>query len=352
MIEREKFRKLSSQKVKFSLRARITVLMSAVVFGSILIAYGLIELLGWMLPATEVVPHWIQLSILGIFVALIAVRFLSRLFFDPIKALNEGMKKVADGDFGVRLDTRSSSVEIQEMFAGFNMMVKELNSTEILQSDFVSNVSHEFKTPINAIEGYTTLLQGAENINETEKTYVEKILFNTRRLSVLVSNILLLSKIENRSIQMRREEYGLDEQIRESIVGLEAEWEKKSIFLDVELENVKYNGNEAMMRHVWTNLIGNAIKFSPMGGTVKVTLQKQEERIVFAVEDEGPGLSEEAQKHLFDKFYQGDTSHKEEGNGLGLPLVKRILAIEDGGIVSENIEGGGCRFTVTLLKNK
>lgn len=350
MIEIEKFRKLSSQKVKFSLRARLTVLMGAVVFSSILIAYGIIALLKWLLPVTTVVPQWIQLSIISLAVTFIAARFLSRIYFEPIKVLNEGIKKVADGDFNVRLSTKASSLEIQEMFAGFNMMVKELGSTEILQSDFVSNVSHEFKTPINAIEGYTTLLQGAENIDEVEKAYVEKILFNTRRLSTLVSNILLLSKIENQSIQTRTEIYGLDEQIRETIVALESEWEAKGIYLDVELESVKYNGNETMMRHVWNNLIGNAVKFSPYGGTVRIRLQHDGDKIVFTVEDEGPGLSDEAQKHLFDKFYQGDTSHKEEGNGLGLTLVKRILTIEDGEISSENMEEGGCRFVVTLLR--
>ncbi len=352
MREIEKFRKLSSQKVKLSLRARLILLIGAVVFSSILIAYGIIALLEWLLPVTTVVPQLIQLSILSLAVTFIAARFLSRIFFDPIKVLNEGMKKVADGDFSIRLSTKSSALEIQEMFAGFNMMAKELGSTEILQSDFVSNVSHEFKTPINAIEGYTTLLQGAENIDEVEKSYVEKILFNTRRLSTLVSNILLLSKIENQSIQTRAEIYSLDEQIRESIVGLEAEWEAKNVYLDVELENVKYSGNEAMMRHVWNNLIGNAVKFSPYGGTVRICLRNNEKEIIFTVEDEGPGLSNEEKKHIFDKFYQADTSHKEEGNGLGLALVKRILTIEEGEIASENIKDGGCRFTVTLLKNK
>ena len=258
------------------------------------------------------------------------------------------MGKVADVDFSVRLQTKSSSKEIQEVYSGFNLMAHELTSTEILQSDFVSNVSHEFKTPINAIEGYTTLLQGCDNLDEEHQQYVEKILFNTKRLSTLVGNILLLSKIENQAIQTHQSTFRLDEQIRQSIVALEPSWTKKDIELDVDLEDIVYTGSENLLHHVWNNLIGNAIKFNPQFGLLKVSLKKMDKNIVFTVTDSGPGLSEEAMKHLFDKFYQGDTARKEEGNGLGLALVKRILTIVDGEISAENLSGGGCTFTVRL----
>lgn len=132
------------------------------------------------------------------------------------------------------------------------------------------------------------------------------------------------------------------------MVALETAWVQKSIELDVDLDRASYMGNEPMMRHVWDNLISNAVKFSPDGGTVKLRLVKKPRRLVFTVEDQGPGLSEEAKKHIFDKFYQGDTSHKQEGNGLGLTLVKRILTIEKGQMTAENIPEGGCRITVTL----
>ena len=191
-------------------------------------------------------------------------------------------------------------------------------------------------------------MQGCENLDDDQKEYVEKILFNTGRLSSLVSNILLLSKIENQSIQAKREVFSLDEQIRETIVALETAWAPKSIDLDVELDSVKYNGNEIMMRHVWSNLIGNAIKFTPENSTVSIRLRNQKDKFIFRVTAQGEGLSDEAQKHLFDKFYQADTSHKSEGNGLGLALVKQILDIDGGNITAENVNGGGCRFTVTL----
>ena len=208
-------------------------------------------------------------------------------------------------------------------------------------------VKHD-KTPINAIEGYTTLLQNAENIDGTESDYIEKILLNTRRLSSLVSNILLLSKIENQSIPAHKETYRLDEQIREVILALESAWEQKEIDFDVDLEEIHYFGNENLMYHVWMNLIGNAIKFSPQAGIVKVRLFEKENKIHFFIEDEGAGLSEEAKKHIFDKFYQADTSHKQEGNGLGLALVKRILAMTGGEVFAENLPVKGCRFTVIL----
>lgn len=351
MKAKDTFEQLRGKDIKFSLRTRLTLLVGIVVLGSILIAFGLAKLLGWVFPFTAKIPFLIQLNVFSLAVAMIATRFLSKIFFDPIRDLRQGMQRVADGDFSTRLETKSSSVEIQEVVAGFNMMTQELSATEILQTDFVSNVSHEFKTPINAIEGYTTLLQGCENLDEDQQQYVDKILFNTKRLSTLVSNILLLSKIENQSIQTHREWYGLDEQIRESIVALEAAWAPKDIEFDVELEDIDYYGNENMMRHVWDNLIGNAVKFSPPSGEVKIRLYKQEGRIMFVVEDEGAGLSEEAQKHLFDKFYQEDSSHKQEGNGLGLALVKRILTITGDEITADNMPTGGCRFTVILTSH-
>lgn len=348
MKSRERFEELRHQKIKFSLRTRLTVSVGAVVLVSVLVAFGLSELLERLVPSSASIPRLIQLIIFSLVIALIATRFMSKMFFDPIKELRLGMQKIADGKFDTRLGTKSNSEEIQELFAGFNLMANELEATEILQTDFVSNVSHEFKTPINAIEGYTMLLQSTENIDETENEYIEKILFNTRRLSSLVSNILLLSKLENQSIQTHREKYALDEQIREDILALESLWEPKDIEFDVDLDAVRYYGNKNVLHHVWSNLLSNAIKFSPNGGTIKMRLFKENKKIVFLIEDNGPGLSEEAKKHLFDKFYQADTSHKEEGNGLGLALVKKILSLCDGEISAENMKDGGCRFTVTL----
>ena len=349
MNTRERFEKVRrEQQNRFSLRTRLTVLVTVEMLVCVLIAYGLDQLLNRVLPLEWTVPLELELVGSCLLIGLLVTSQLSKYFFNPIKKLRTAMDKVAEGDFSVRLEERSSSKEIMEIYTGFNLMAHELSSTEILQTDFLSNVSHEFKTPINAIEGYSTLLQGDENLDGEQKEYVDKILLNTQRLSTLVGSILLLSKLENQQIPSHQTEYRLDEQIRQSVVALETAWVRKDIELDVELDRVSYLGNEQMMRHVWDNLISNAVKFSPQGGVVKLKLTKKAKKLIFTIEDQGPGLSEEAQKHIFDKFYQADTSHKQEGNGLGLALVKRILTLEQGQITAENIRSGGCRFTVTL----
>ena len=349
MNTRERFDKVrQEQQNRFSLRTRLTGLVTLEMIVCVLIAYGLDQLLNRVLPFGWTVPLELELICSCLLIGLLVTSQLSRYFFDPVKKLRGAMDKVAEGDYSVRLEEKSSSKEIMEIYTGFNLMAHELSSTEILQTDFVSNVSHEFKTPINAIEGYSTLLQDSDNLDDDQREYIDKILFNTQRLSSLVGSILLLSKLENQQIPSHQVEYRLDEQIRQSIVALEPAWEQKDIEFDVELDRVSYLGNEPMMRHVWDNLISNAVKFSPNGGAVKIHLVKKLKRLIFTVEDQGPGLSEEAQKHIFDKFYQADASHKQEGNGLGLALVKRILTIEKGQIAAENIPEGGCRFTVTL----
>lgn len=348
MKARESFEQIRKRSNRFSLSARLTLWVSVEIVVSVLAALGVSVLLDVVLPKTVTIPLLPELIVLSLLVGSIVTIFMSKYFFNPIKKLTAAMEKVADGDFSVRLETKTSSKEIQEMYSGFNLMAHELGSTEILQTDFVSNISHEFKTPINAIEGYAMLLQGCDEIDEDQQQYVDKILFNTKRLSGLVGNILLLSKIENKAIDTNMALFSLDEQIRQSIVALEPAWTKRDIEFDVDMKTIDYLGNEALLRHVWDNLIGNAIKFNPHGGIIKIRLAKREEKIIFTIEDNGPGLSPEAQKHLFDKFYQADSSHKQEGNGLGLTLVKRIVSLNNGEVFAENIKGGGCRFTVIL----
>lgn len=348
MRARESFELIRNKKIKLSLRTRMTLYVAAEQFTCLLIALGLATLLFYVTDIDSLFLIFLLVLVFCLIIGAIVTIFFSKWFFDPIKKLRSAMGKVADGDFSVRLQTKSSSKEIQEVYSGFNLMAHELTSTEILQSDFVSNVSHEFKTPINAIEGYTTLLQGCDNLDEEHQQYVEKILFNTKRLSRLVGNILLLSKIENQEIQTHQITFRLDEQIRQSVVALESTWTAKDLELDVDLEDITYTGNESLMHHVWDNLIGNAIKFNPQCGLLKISLKKDESYIIFTVTDSGPGLSEESMKHLFDKFYQADTTRREEGNGLGLALVKRILTIVGGDISAENLAEYGCTFTVKL----
>ena len=350
MKTREIFESIRHQKdSRLSLRARLTLVVTAELLVSILISLGLWYWLDAYIPVDSILLLVIDLVVISLLIGLGVTSLLSAQFFAPIKKLGTAMEQVSDGDFSVRLDDQSSSKEIMEVYSGFNLMAHELSAMEILQTDFVSNVSHEFKTPINAIEGYATLLEGCHDLTAEQREYVGKIAFNTRRLSGLVGSILLLSKLENRQIPTGRTRYRLDEQIRQSIVALEPAWSVRDIEFDVEMERVEYLGNEPMMRHVWDNLISNAVKFNPHGGLVRIRLERRGRQVRFVIDDCGPGISEDARKRIFDKFYQADSSHKDEGNGLGLALVKRILSFENGEIHVENIPGGGCRFTVVLI---
>ena len=295
------------------------------------------------------IPYIVWIIISSVIAGIVLNNFLSIRYFGPVLKLKKAMQQVAEGDFSIRLKAGNELEEIQDIYTNFNRMVQELEATEILQTDFVSNVSHEFKTPISAIEGYATLLQNSEvPVSGEQEEYIDKILFNTRRLSHLAGNILLLSKIEHQSIQTRQNWYRLDEQIRQSIVLLEPDWSKKEIEFDVDMVEVEYMGNDSLISHVWDNLLSNSVKFSPVGGTIHIRMVPEGKKILFSIENEGPWISEDALKHIFDKFYQEDSSHKQEGNGLGLALVKQILNLCKGSITAENIPDGGCRFTVTL----
>lgn len=320
-----------------------------IALAEIVIAALVAVLLNWILEGLLdiVLPPWLWVVVFSVVLSVVLGWLLSVLFFSPIKRLSQAMRQVGKGDFSVQLESNSRIREVRDTYDNFNLMTRELGATEIVQTDFVSNVSHEFKTPINAIEGYAMLLQSGQNTEE-QALYVDKILLNTRRLNELVSNILLLSKVDHQAITSSRTRYRLDEQIRQAVVLLEPKWSKKELDLDVDLDVLDYTGSESLLLHVWMNLIDNAIKFDSYGGFLRLRLHREQDKAVFTVEDSGPGIAPEAQKHIFDKFYQADSSRMAEGNGLGLALVKRILDVCGGSIAVENLPEAGCRFTVTL----
>lgn len=295
-----------------------------------------------------VVPELLIVSFSSLLVGLILAYFTGRILIAPIKKLRYAMADIANGNFDVQIEKSSWFDEVDDMYHYFNLMVQELKETETIQSDFISNASHEFKTPLSAIEGYATLLSDKNLAEEERQLYLEKILFNVSKMNALVNNVLLLSKIDNSNILKDPKEFYLDEQIRQSILFLEPKWDKKNINFDVYLDMIKFESVESILMHVWNNLISNAIKFSPENGTITMRLHAVEDGIVFEIMDEGPGISEEKQKYIFNKFYQLDTSHKEEGYGLGLSLVKKIIDLSYGDIKVENLETKGCKFTVKL----
>lgn len=310
-----------------------------------LLAYLLSLMIEKLLGVTVNVPIFVWAIAISIVIGGGISIWITKKFFDPVARLKEAMREVAGGNFKVKVETDSKLRDIRSIYADFNAMVRELSAIETLQTDFISGVSHEFKTPLGAIEGYTQLLQDHTLSDAEREAYVEKILYNTGRLSALVGNILLLSKINNRSAKLTKNRYRLDEQIRQAIVATENKWGAKDIDFDVDLAEVLWLGHEMLLYHVWSNLLDNAIKFSPRGGVIRMRLRRNEAGVVFTISDEGPGIPAGEAERVFGKFYQSDASHESEGNGLGLALVKTIVTVHDGTV---SVEPGTSQFTVFL----
>lgn len=292
-----------------------------------------------------IVPLGISILIATILSSIFLKKILS-----PVRALSKGTEEVAKGDFTVQLDI-PNDYEFGMLTKNFNRMVNELSSIETLRNDFISNVSHEIKTPLASIQGFAKLIQDS-NLGEEEKREFTDIIINeSGRLSKLVSNILKVSKLDNQDIVTEKVKFSLDEQIRCSILVMEPEWGDKNIELDIDLNEVYIVENEDLLQQVWFNLIGNAIKFTDEGGTIKVKLIELKDKIVVKISDNGIGMDRETQRHIFEKFYQGDKSHLSSGNGLGLSLVKRIIELCNGKISVQSELGIGTTFIVEL-KNK
>ena len=296
--------------------------------------------------------HWeiavISHAFVSIAVGTTLSLFVGKRYMRVIEQINEATKQVAGGNFDVQLDENIRAVEFQEMSRNFNRMTRELAHTEMLHNDFIENVSHEFKTPLTAIEGYVTLLQKKDLSEDKRRDYTQKILFNTRRLNTLTGNILFLSKLENHQLDVIKESYSLDEQLREVILLLEEAWSGKKLELDIDLESCDFYGNKDLLAHVWQNILSNAIKFSPDNGLVRILLYGDGNNLIISISDNGIGMSEEIRKRVFEKFYQGDLSRSSQGNGLGLTLAKRIVDLHCGEISVSSEEGRGATFTVTL----
>lgn len=324
---------------------------SAAVVGSLLstaLAMFIVWLLNRRFGVWLGMPYTIRVLLICILSGAAIAVGLSKIFVSPMMKLGDAMRKVAGGDFSVRLVCTSRIHDVREVYDSFNTMVKELGNTETLQTDFVSNVSHEFKTPINAIEGYASLLQDSQLTDEQKNAYIDKIIFNTRRLSDLVGNILLLSKVNNQTISPKTSTFRLDEQVRQSILALESKWENKEIEFDIDLDEIEYTGFENLLSHVWLNLIDNAVKFSPQNGQIRIRLKQLDSSVTFSIWDNGLPIPEADIDRIFNKFYQGDNSHASEGNGLGLALVRKIVAAEQGTINVTSSEDAGTEFVVAL----
>ena len=285
--------------------------------------------------------------LVSIVIGTVITTFVGRTMLQPIHDLSRATSEVARGNFSVRV-RESADNEYGTLQRNFNKMAQELSGIETLRGDFISNVSHEFKTPLASIQGFAKLLQDESLTPADRKEYTQIIIDETSRLSKLSSNILNLTKLENQTTIGKKKKFRIDEQIRKIILMLEPEWSKKDINLDISLEDIFFVGNEDLMGQIWQNIINNAIKFTPVGGEIKVKLFRGGSGIVVKISDNGPSIPADKKEKIFEKFYQGDRSRATEGNGLGLALVKRIVDLSDGSVSVDNLFEGGVCFTVEL----
>ena len=224
---------------------------------------------------------------------------------------------------------------------------------ETLRTDFIANVSHEMKTPLAVMQNYGTLLQSPDLPEEKRMEYAKAITDSSRRLADMMTNILKLNRLENQQIYPNPTTFDLGEQLCESLLQYESTWERKNIEIETDIaENVLVSADAELLSLVWNNLFSNAFKFTEDGGKVALTLTTDETYATVKVSDTGCGMSAEVGAHIFEKFYQGDTSHATQGNGLGLPLVKRVVDIMQGVIGVESAVGVGTTFTVKIRRNE
>lgn len=271
----------------------------------------------------------------------------------PTKKITEATEKITSGDFSVRIKPmQSSGMEgFNQIAEAINQMAAELSSVETLRTDFIANVSHEMKTPLAVMQNYGTLLQSPELSEEKRLEYAKGVTDASRRMADMMTNILKLNRLENQQIYPEISEYDLGEQLCECLLQFESVWESSEIEIETEIdEGVMIKADAELLGHVWNNLLSNAFKFTDNGGKVSLSLSATEHHAVVKVTDTGCGMSPEVGAHIFEKFYQGDSSRSVQGNGLGLALVKRVVDIMKGEISVESTVGKGSTFTVRIRR--
>ena len=272
----------------------------------------------------------------------------------PVKRITDATSKMIEGDFSVRIEPISKFANddsFNEIIECINKMATELSGVETLRTDFVANVSHEMKTPLAVMQNYGTLLQAPDLPEEKRIEYAKAITDASRRLADMMTNILKLTRLENQQIYPNLTTFDLGEQLCESLLQYESTWERKNIEIETDIaESVHVSADAELLSLVWNNLFSNAFKFTENGGKVSLTLTADEKYATVKISDTGCGMSAEVGAHIFEKFYQGDTSHATQGNGLGLPLVKRVIDIMQGEISVESAVGIGTTFTVKIRR--
>lgn len=298
----------------------------------------------------ETLPNHSADIILGVFSVLLGVIlsiFFKKLVLDPLYEIYEALDEISRGNFNVKISVRGIKT-IKDVSKKINVTAEELESIEKMRNDFIDNFSHEFKTPIISISGFAKILKSDSLNAEDKKEYLDIIITESERLAMLATNVLNLTKLDNQSILPEISEFNISEQIRLAVVLLEYKWTSKNIDVTLTGDECYINGNEETLKQLWINLIENAIKYSPEGSCVEITTKKDDKNIYVSISDQGNGMDEETRKHAFDRFYQGDISHKSSGNGIGLAIAKKICELHKGDIEIASTDSTGTTFLITL----
>lgn len=331
---------------------KLTILSALIILAAEILGFTATIVIGFLTDGTNNTVQVLGSIIASIFIGALLAFIIGNNVLKPLSELVKATRRVTNGDFDVTLDIgwaeRHTIKELYELIRDFNEMTEELRRTELFRKDFISNFSHEFKTPLVSIRGFARQLYEGDLTPEQQKEFSKIILDETEYLSKLSQNTLLMTNLENKDIITDKTSFSLDEQLRNCMIRLEPQWSAKNININMDLDEICYYWNEPMLAHVWNNLFDNAVKFTTVGGSIGVSLKRKDGLIVVRISDSGCGIPEEALSHIFEKFYQADSSHATKGNGLGLPLVKKIVELCEGDISVSSEVGKGTEFTVEL----
>lgn len=350
--------KKKKQKTKEQLspmRRKISAMLTLQTFFVVLIVIVIATALALMYRVVITDMHMIGvLSMLVPIVVLVTlVNFLfTRYIYRYLDKISDAMQKVADGDYTVRLDAEKDQ-PFRELYRNFNTMAEELGGVEMLKNDFINGYAHELRTPITSINGFAEMLLNDDGTlsREEKRSYLEIIASESRRLADLAGNSLLMSRLDTQKIIPDKKPFSLDEQLRRCSILLSGQWTEKELDMTMDLDEAVYVGDYDLMQHLWINLLTNAVKYTPKGGSITVTLKNEEKFIAVSVADTGKGIPPEDRERIFDKYYQTDKSHSKRGLGLGLAICKRIVQLCNGTLEVESEVGVGSTFTVRLPKS-
>ena len=342
---------------KHPARLVLTIIFAMVVFVILFITMTIVGCAFFLLdqsslggrysPANLFIPL-IAFAIASIVIGTLVATFLSRIPLKPINIIINGLNSLASGNYKKRIYLGHLSIA-QEMSNSFNTLASELENTEMLRSDFVNNFSHEFKTPIVSISGFAKLLQKGTLSPNQQKEYLDIIVEESERLSVMATNVLNLTKVENQSILTEVSYFNLSEQLRKCVLMLENKWLSKELIISAAFNEHNIHANEELLKQVWINILDNAIKFSPRGGEIELVIGELEHSLTVVIKNHGPKMSAEEIRRVFDKFWQGDTSHAAEGTGIGLSIAKRVVELHKGNISIMSSEAE-TSFIITIPK--